>query len=140
MWSEIPPAIPPIPIPGLQGHTEATIYFCGSNVHYKWYDGLPQLLIEGNGYITLPVDQDFVRVFREGGILPSPSRNRKNPFMRSSVLSFWLHTGHALRHAVRSARSVTISVRLLPWMSSVSARHLPPWMLRKTSGWRQTTT
>ena len=70
MWHDIPPAVPPIPIPGLRGHTEATIYYCGSNIHYKWYDGLPQLLlIEGNGYIALPVDQDFVRVFREGGHL-----------------------------------------------------------------------
>ena len=69
MWHDIPPAVPPIPIPGLRGHTEATIYYCGSNIHYKWYDGLPQLLlIEGNGYIA-PVDQDFVRVFREGGHL-----------------------------------------------------------------------
>ena len=49
MWHDIPAAVPPIPIPGLQGHTEATIYYCGSNIHYKWYDGLPQLFIEGNG-------------------------------------------------------------------------------------------
>ena len=70
MWHDIPPAVPPISIPGLRGHTEATIYYCGSNIHYKWYDGLRQLLlIEGNGYIALPVDQDFVRVFREGGHL-----------------------------------------------------------------------
>ena len=70
MWHDIPPAVPPIPIPGLRGHTEATIYYCGSNIHYTWYDGLPQLLlIEGNGYIALPVDQDFVRVFREWGHL-----------------------------------------------------------------------
>ena len=69
MWNDIPVAIPPIPIPGLQGHTENTIYYCGSRVYYKWYEGIPQLLIEGNGYIMLPVDQDFVRVFREGGHL-----------------------------------------------------------------------
>ena len=33
MWHDIPAAVPLIPIPGLQGHTEATIYYCGSNIH-----------------------------------------------------------------------------------------------------------
>ena len=49
---------------------QTRLYYSGSNIHYKWYDGLPQqLLIEGNSSIALPVDQDFVQVFREGGHL-----------------------------------------------------------------------
>ena len=70
MWHEVPPAIPPIPIPGLQGHTESTTYYCGNKILYRWYDALPQLmLIDGKECLNLPVDQDFVRVFREGGHL-----------------------------------------------------------------------
>ena len=70
MWHELPPAIPPIPIPGLQGHTESTTYYCGNKILYRWYDALPQLmLIDGKECLNLPVDQDFVRVFREGGHL-----------------------------------------------------------------------
>ena len=70
MWHEVPPAVPPIPIPGLHGHTESTTYYCGNKILYRWYDALPQLmLIDGKECLNLPVDQDFVRVFREGGHL-----------------------------------------------------------------------
>ena len=48
----------------------STIYYCGSRIHYQWREELPQLLLfEGNRHINLPVDQDFVRVFQEGGHL-----------------------------------------------------------------------
>ena len=70
MWHEVPATIPPIPIPGLKGHTEATTYYCGSRIHYCWHDEISQLiLMDGNYNRTFPVDQDFVRVFCEGGHL-----------------------------------------------------------------------
>ena len=70
LWHETPADISPIPIPGITGHTESTIYYCGSRVHYQWHEEIPTLILfEGNSHIHLPVDQDFVRVFREGGHL-----------------------------------------------------------------------
>ena len=70
LWHETPADISPIPIPGITGHTESTIYYCGSRVHYQWHEEiLTLILFEGNSHIHLPVDQDFVRVFREGGHL-----------------------------------------------------------------------
>ena len=70
MWHDVPAAIPPVLMAGLQNHVESSIYYCGSRIQYVWYRDLPQLLLmDGTGreYLTLPVDQDYVQVFREGG-------------------------------------------------------------------------
>ena len=70
IWHDLPAAIPPVLMAGLQNHVESSIYYCGSRIQYVWYRNLPQLLlIDGTGRegLALPVDQDFVRVFREGG-------------------------------------------------------------------------
>ena len=70
LWHDTPTDISPILIPGLQGHTESTIYYCGSRIHYQSHEEIPQLILfEGNRHIHLPVDLDFVRVFWEGGHL-----------------------------------------------------------------------
>ena len=38
LWHETPADISPIPIPGIQGHTESTIYYYGSRIHYNGPD------------------------------------------------------------------------------------------------------
>ena len=39
LWHETPADISPIPIPGITGHTESTIYYCSSRIHYQWHEG-----------------------------------------------------------------------------------------------------
>ena len=68
MWHDIPAQIVPIPMPGIHGHTESTIYYCGSKIQYKWHENIPQLLLmEENKCRNLPVDQEYVKVFKVGG-------------------------------------------------------------------------
>ena len=118
LWHETPADISPIPIPGITGHTESTIYYCGSRVHYQWHEEIPTLILfEGNSHIHLPVDQEFVRVFREGGHLafsiaePEESLHAIfRPFILAAVLTRPLtsRSPPSPRHKLRSIAALDL--------------------------------
>ena len=68
--SEWPAAPLPMPIHKYDSHTPMTMYYGGHLVHYQMYESLPQLLVY-HLYKPhpLPVDQDLVRVAKDGADL-----------------------------------------------------------------------
>ena len=68
--SESPAAPLPLPVQKYDSHTPMTMYYGGHLVHYQIYDSLPQLLVY-HLYkpLPLPVDQDLVRVAKDGADL-----------------------------------------------------------------------
>ena len=65
------PAAPlPLPVQKYDAHTPMTMYYGGHLVHYQMYDSLPHLLVY-HLYkpVPLPVDQDLVRVAKDGADL-----------------------------------------------------------------------
>ena len=62
------PAAPlPLPVQKYDAHTPMTMYYGGHLVHYRMYDSLPHLLVYHLCKpFPLPVDQDLVRVAKDG--------------------------------------------------------------------------
>ena len=62
-----PPAPLPLPVQKYDAHTPMTMYYGGHLVHYRMYESLPHLLVYHLCKpFPLPVDQDLVRVAKDG--------------------------------------------------------------------------
>ena len=117
LWHDTLANISPIPIPGIQGHTESTIYYCGSRIHYQWHEEIPKLILfEGNSHIHLPVDQDFVRVLGEGSHLAFSTAELDEslhaifrPFVLAALLTRpQTSRSHPSRHQLRSVAALDL--------------------------------
>ena len=70
LWHETPADISPIPIPGIQRSHRVDHLLLWVPHSLSVARGDPEThFVRGNSHIHLPVDQDFVRVFHEGGHL-----------------------------------------------------------------------